>query len=122
MKKKNFILLVLGVVGGLLFSIGLCMSLLPEWDAFRPGLIVTAAGLFLLLILLAVVLKGKPKSGRTFNWKLFGKISFGVLGALVMGVGMTMILVWEMLLPGIAVGVAGIVMLLCLIPMFLGLK
>ena len=30
MEKKNFIKLVLGVVGGLLFSLGMCMCLLPE--------------------------------------------------------------------------------------------
>ena len=30
MKKKDFVRLVLGVVGGLLFSLGLCMCLVPE--------------------------------------------------------------------------------------------
>ena len=29
MEKKNFITLVLGTVGGLLFSIGMCMCFLP---------------------------------------------------------------------------------------------
>ena len=47
---------------------------------------------------------------------------FGIFGALVLGVGMCMILVWNLMLPGILVGILGIVLLLCLIPMFLGLK
>ena len=121
MKKKNFVMLVLGTIGGMMFSLGLCMCLLPEWNAFQPGVVCTAAGLVILLALLAVALKGK-KPGKPINWKLVGKVSFGVIGALVMGVGMCMIMVWNLMLPGILVGIVGIVMLLCLIPMFLGLK
>jgi hypothetical protein len=45
-----------------------------------------------------------------------------VFAALVLGVGMCMIMVWNMMLPGIAVGIVGIVLLLMLIPMCLGLK
>ena len=56
------------------------------------------------------------------NWKLISKIVFGVVGALVLGVGMAMIMVWDLLAWGIVVGIVGIVMLLCLIPMFLGFK
>jgi len=37
-------------------------------------------------------------------------------------VGMCLIMVWNLMLPGILVGIAGIVMLLCLIPMCIGLK
>ena len=122
MKKKTFIMLLLGVVGGLLFSIGMCMCLLPQWNAFHPGITVTASGLVLLLALGAVARKGKKKSGKSINWKLIGKITFGISGALVMGIGMCMILVWNLILPGILIGVLGIVMLLFLIPMFLGLK
>ena len=54
MKKKDFVRLVLGVVGALLFSVGLCMCLLPEWNAFREGVAVTAVGGAVLLILAAL--------------------------------------------------------------------
>ena len=33
---------ILGTVGGLLLAIGLCMCLLPEWNAFTPGVILAA--------------------------------------------------------------------------------
>ncbi len=122
MKKKNFAMLVLGTVGGLLFSIGLCMCLLPEWNAFNTGVVVTAIGAVVLLALLIVARKGMPKSEKKTNWKLVGKIVYGVLSSLVLGVGMCMIMVWGLMLPGILVGVLGIVMLLCLIPMCIGLK
>lgn len=45
-----------------------------------------------------------------------------MFAALVLGVGMCMIMVWNLMLPGILVGIVGIVLLLMLIPMFLGLK
>ena len=121
MKKSTFFNLIVGVVGGLLFSLGLCMCLLPEWNAFQVGVVCTAVGAVILLIQAIVAW---VRSGRKLkiNWKLTGKVLFGVLGALVLGAGMCMILVWNLMLPGIAVGIVGIVLLLCLIPMFLGLK
>lgn len=122
MKKSAFLNLVAGVIGGLLFSLGMCMCLLPEWNAFTPGVIVTAVGAAVLLAL-AITLRVKSgKPVRKTNWKLVGKIAFAVFGALVLGLGMCMIMVWNMMLVGILVGVVGIVLLLCLIPMFVGLK
>jgi O-antigen/teichoic acid export membrane protein len=121
MKKKDFVRLVLGVVGGMLFSLGLCMCLVPEWDAFREGVAVTGAGLAVLLILAAMLLRGR-KLGRRISWKTVGKVLYAILSVLVLGVGMCFVLVWEQVLMGIAIGVAGIVLLLGLIPMCMGLK
>lgn len=33
MKKKNFVSMIMGTVGGILFAIGMCMCLLPQWNA-----------------------------------------------------------------------------------------
>ena len=46
----------------------------------------------------------------------------GVAGAILLGVGMCMTMLWEMLVPGILVGIVGIIVLLCLIPLIKGLK
>ncbi len=121
MKKRDFARLVLGVVGGLLFSMGLCMCLVPEWNAFREGVAVTAVGGIALLILAVMLLKGR-RTEKKINWKLVGKALYGTLSALVLGVGMCFVLVWNEMLLGIAIGVVGIVMLLMLIPMCIGLK
>ncbi len=122
MQKKQFLSLVIGVMGGLLFSVGLCMCLLPEWDMFRPGVVVTVMGA-VALILLAVRLRRLSGKGPVKpDWKLIGKLLYGVLAALVMGVGMCLVMVWENLLLGIVVGIVGIGMLLGLIPLFMGLK
>ena len=49
--------------------------------------------------------------------------TYGAIGTIVLGAGMSMILVFEgLLLPGILVGAAGLLMLLCLIPVCFGLK
>ena len=122
MKKNQFIALLVGTVGGLLFALGMCMCLLPEWNAFNEGVIATAVGAVILLALAIVsrIKSGKPR--KPINWKVVGKVTYGTVAALVLGVGMCMIMVWNLMLPGILVGIAGIVMLLCLIPMCIGLK
>ena len=121
MKKSAFVNLIIGTIGGLLFALGMCMCLLPEWNAFKIGVVCTAVGA---IVLLAQSVVAWVRSGRKIkiNWKIAGKVLYGVFAALVLGVGMCMILVWNRMLPGILVGILGIVLLLMLIPMCLGLK
>ncbi|MBQ8518640.1 MAG: hypothetical protein IJ455_03410 [Agathobacter sp.] len=123
MEKKNFITLVLGVVGGLFFSLGMCMCLLPEWNMFNTGVICAAIGLVVLLITVLVYRKMSGAAPIKVNAKVVGKVAYGVLSSLVLGAGMAMIMAFEgMMMIGIIVGVVGIVMLLFLIPMCVGLK
>ena len=123
MTKKNFMFLVLTVVGSLLFALGMCMCLLPEWNAFTPGVVVTALGA---LVLLAIALVRWIMAGRPIakvNWNKVGKIAYCVVAVLVLGAGMAMIMAFEgLMIPGIIVGIVGIVLLLGLIPVFKGLK
>lgn len=121
MKKSAFVNLMVGTVSGLLFSLGMCMCLLPEWNAFKPGVVCTAVGAAALLIQAAVVW---ARSGRKIKikWKTVGKVLYGVLATLALGAGMCLIMVWNRLLLGILVGIVGIVLLLLLIPMCIGLK
>ena len=122
MKKQNFVSLLLGVVGGVLFGLGMCMCLLEEWNAFLPGLIVGGAGLLVLLVLVIVRRKMAGKPAVVINGKILGKVLFAALGALTLGVGMCMVIVWEnLLIPGVLVGLVGILLLLCLIPLCKGL-
>lgn len=50
MSKKNFVSLIFATVGGILFALGMCMALLPAWNAFQQGVVLGAAGLAVLLI------------------------------------------------------------------------
>ena len=122
MTKKNFTFLVIGIVFGLLFAIGMCMALLPEWNAFTPGVVCTAIGLIGLLALLLVYRKQSGKGPIKVDPKIASRVVYGVISALIMGLGMCMIMVWNLMIPGIIVGIAGIVMLLFLIPMITGFK
>ena len=40
MKKSNFVAMILGTIGGILFALGMCMALIPEWNAFRQGVVM----------------------------------------------------------------------------------
>jgi len=123
MKKENFVTLILGTIGGILFAIGMCMCLLPEWNAFTQGVIVSVVGAAVLLAMLIVRRKMKGKPAIKITGKAVGTVLLGIVGAMVLGVGMCMCMVWEgLMIPGIIVGVVGIVLLLCLIPLCKGLK
>ncbi|HJD03605.1 MAG TPA: hypothetical protein H9921_03100 [Candidatus Mediterraneibacter caccogallinarum] len=122
MKKKNFVSMIMGTVGGILFAIGMCMCLLPQWNAFNQGIVMGAAGAVILLAMLIVRRRMEGKPAVKLNGKAVGTILFGIVGALALGVGMCMVMVWNMLIQGILVGLVGIVLLLCLIPIVKGLE
>ena len=123
MLKKNFVSLILGSIGGILFALGACMTMLPEWNAFTPGVIVGCVGLVVLLITLLVrrKMEGKPMF-VPLSAKLIGTVLLGAAGTLALGVGMCFVTVWQALIPGIAIGIVGIALLICLIPMVKGIK
>lgn len=122
MRKENFVSLILGAAGVLLLGIGMCMALLPEWNAFRPGIVMGAAGLAILLAMALVRRKMKGLPPIKLTGKAIGTAALGIVGALALGVGMCMTMVWNIMIPGILVGVVGILLLLCLIPVCKGLK
>lgn len=123
MSKKNFVSMILGTIGGILFALGMCMAMIPEWNAFKPGVVVGCVGAVVLLIMLMVrrKMEGKPVFVK-LTAKTIGTVVLGVAGALVLGVGMCMVMVWDMLIWGVVVGLVGIILLLCLIPLVKGIK
>lgn len=123
MKKANFVTLILSVAGVLFFAIGMCMCLITEWNAFTQGVIMGAIGVVLLIIMIIVRRKMQGKPAVVLNGKAIGTAIFGIFGALVLGVGMCMTMVWQnLMVPGIIVGIVGIILLLCLIPLCKKLK
>ena len=122
MKKSSFVAMILGTIGGILTSVGMCMCLLPEWNAFKPGVVMGCIGMVVLLITLIVWRKMTNKDPIRMSGKTLGTIFMGVAGSLLLGVGMCCIMVWSKLVLGIIVGLAGIIMLMALIPMIKGIK
>ena len=123
MEKKDFVSLVLGTIGIMLFALGMCMCLLPEWQAFEQGIGVGALGLIVLAVMLWVRRRMMHKPPIRFTAKTIGTASLGIVGALTLGTGMCLTMVWPAyLIWGIVIGCVGIVLLLGLIPVGKGLK
>ena len=123
MKKKNFITLILATIGGILFALGMCMCLLPEWNAFTPGVVMAAVGIVVLLIMLmvrrkmegkSVIVKLSAKTVRNSDpWNCRRYCSWN-RHVHDYGMGHDG--------SGVLVGIVGIVLLLCLIPVIKGIK
>ena len=122
MKKSNFVALILGTIGVVLFALGMCMALLPEWGLFNQGIVCGVIGLVVLLVTVLVWRKMEGKAPIKLNARTVGAVVVGVLGALLLGVGMCMTMVFGKLVLGVVIGLVGIVILLLLIPLVKGIK
>lgn len=123
MKKENFVTLIMSVIGGLIFALGMCMAMLPEWNAFTPGIICGIVGIVVLLAMIFVRRKMTNAPKIEISGRIVGIVIYGIFATIVFGVGMCMTMVWEgLMIPGIIVGIIGIVLLLVLIPMIKGIK
>lgn len=122
MKKSTFVAMILGTIGGILFALGMCMALITEWNAFRPGVIMGVTGIAVLLIMVIAWRKMEHKAPIQVSGKTIGAALIGIAGALLLGVGMCLTMVWSHMIVGIVIGIVGIIVLLCLIPFIKGLK
>lgn len=121
MKKSSFVALILGTIGGVFFALGMCMALLPEWGMETQGVVCGVIGLVILAATLLIWRRMEHKAPIKLSGKTLLAVFVGVLGALLLGVGMCMVMVFDQMILGIVVGVAGIVALLMLIPLLKGI-
>lgn len=122
MKKSSFVALVLGTASGVLFALGMCMALLPEWNAFTEGIIFGAVGLVLGAVTALVWCKMENKKLPKLNGKNVFQVIYAIVATLVLGLGMCLCLVWQQIVWGTLVGLLGIIMLIALIPMIKGIR
>lgn len=122
MKKSNFVALILGTIGGVCFALGMCMALVPEWAMRTQGIVCGVIGLVILLATVGIWRKMEGKEPIKPSRKTIGGTLLSVIGALLLGVGMCLSMVFGQMIIGIAVGIIGIVVLLLLIPVLKGLK
>ena len=115
MKKSSLTALLLGTLSGVLFAIGMCMALIAEWNAFTPGVVLGIATML-------IWRKMEHKAPLRLSGRHVRAVLLGVAGALLLGVGMCFCMVWQRMLPGMLIGVAGIVLLVCLVPLLKGVK
>lgn len=122
MKKSNFVALILGTIGIVFFALGMCMCLLPEWNMAAQGVVCGVIGLIVLLATLLIWRRMENKAPIKLDGKTVGAVVVGLVGALLLGVGMCLSMVFAKMVLGIVIGVIGIVVLLMLIPLSKGLK
>ena len=122
MKKSHFVALVLGTVSGVLFALGMCMTLLPEWNAFNEGILFGVTGLVLGMVTVLVWRKMEHKQPLKFDLKTILTILLALAGLLLLGVGMCFCLLWQNIVLGTLIGLVGIATLLSLIPFVKGIQ
>lgn len=122
MKKSSFVAMILGTVSGILFVLGMCMALIKEWNTFTSEIVLGLIGLVLGVITFFIWRKMENKKPIKLSGKTLATTLIGIVGALVLGVGMCLTMVWQNMALGVIVGIVGIIILLSLIPIIKGVK
>ena len=128
MKKETLLEIILGTIGGLVFAIGMCMCLIPEWNLFTAGVIVTIIGFIILLCIIPIYRKEHPRkiSDKKTDWGLVLTWVIGIVGALIMGFGMSKIMVGSIdamdMIIGMITGVVGLLICVLNYPIYSYLK
>ena len=128
MKKETLLEIILGTIGGLTFAIGMCMCLIPEWNMLKPGVVVAAVGFLILLCIIPVYRKEHPKkeNKKPVDWGIVATWTIGVVGSLIMGFGMSKILVGDAstsdMVVGLITGVVGLVICVLNYPIYAYIK
>ena len=123
MKKETLLEIILGTIGGLVFAIGMCMCLVTEWDMLISGVVVSILGFIILLCIIPVYRKNHPKKVHNpVNWGIVLTFVIGIVGSLIMGFGMSKVMVVEAsptdMLVGIITGVVGLIICVLNYPVY----
>ena len=57
MKKETLLEIILGTIGGLIFAVGMCMCLIPEWNMFKAGVVVAIIGFIVCFVLFQYIVR-----------------------------------------------------------------
>ena len=127
MKKETLLEIILGTIGGLIFAVGMCMCLIPEWNMFKTGVVVAIIGFIILLCIIPVYRSSHPKKEhKPVNWGIVLTWIVGLVGALIMGFGMSKVMTGETttgdMIIGIIMGVVGLVICVLNYPIYAYIK
>ena len=128
MKKETLLEIILGTIGGLIFALGMCMGLIPEWDLLKEGIIVGIIGFIILLCIIPIYRKNHPKTkvNKKTDWGIIATWIIGVVGSLVMGYGMSKVMVGEAdktdMIIGIITGIIGLIICVLNYPIYSYIK
>ena len=122
MKKNTFIAMMLTTISVVFFALGMCMALIPDWHAFRQGIVFGVIGLVLGLVTIIVYRRMTNKAPIEISKRMILTLIAGILGTLIFGCGMCFTMVWNNMVLGIILGLVGIIILLMLIPLVKGIE
>lgn len=127
MKKETLLEIILGTIGGLIFAIGMTMCLLPEWNLLTEGVVVSIVGLVVLLCIIPIYRKDHPRKAHgPINRGLVLTFVVGIVGSLIMGFGMSKVMIEGAtksdMLVGIITGVVGLVICVLNYPIYSYIK
>ena len=114
--------MMLTTISAVFFALGMCMALIPEWNAFRQGIVFGVIGLVLGLLTIIIYRKMTNKAPAEISGRMILTILAGIAGVLVFGCGMCFTMVWNNMVLGIILGLIGILILLMLIPLIKGIE
>ena len=128
MKKETLLEIILGTIGGLIFALGMCMGLIPEWNMLKEGIVVGIIGFIILLCIIPIYRKNHPKTktNKKVNWGIVATWIIGVVGSLVMGYGMSKVMVGEAdktdMIIGMITGIIGLMVCVLNYPIYSYIK
>ena len=128
MKKETLLEIILGTIGGLIFAFGMCMVLIPKWNMLKEGIIVGIIGFVILLCIIPIYRKNHPKTkvNKKTDWGIIATWIIGVAGSLVMGYGMSKVMVGEAdkadMIIGIITGIIGLIICVLNYPIYSYIK
>jgi uncharacterized membrane protein YeaQ/YmgE (transglycosylase-associated protein family) len=127
MKKETLLEIILGTIGGLIFAIGMCMCLITEWNLFKTGVVVAVVGFIVLLCIIPVYRSNHPKrEHKKVNWGIVFTWVIGIIGALIMGFGMSKVMVDSAsqndMIIGIITGIIGLIVCVLNYPIYSYIK
>ena len=123
MKKETLLEIILGTIGGLIFAIGMCMCLIPEWNLLKTGVIIGILGFIILLFIIPIYRKSHPKKERgPINWGIVFTWIIAIIGSLIMGFGMSKVMIETPsntdIIIGIITGVIGLIICVLNYPIY----
>ena len=128
MKKETLLEIILGSIGGIVFAFGMCMCLIPEWDLFKVGVVTGIIGFVVLLCIIPIHRKTNPKKiiKRKTDWGLVLTWTIGIIGSLIMGFGMSKVMVGTPekmdIIIGMITGVVGLLVCVLNYPIYSYIK
>lgn len=127
MKKETLLEIVFGTIGGLVFALGMCMTLIPEWNLLKEGIIVGIVGLVILLCIIPIYRKSHPKTKtKKTDLGIVAPFIIGIIGSLVMGFGMSKVMIENVsksdMIIGMITGIIGLIICVLNYPVYSYIK